>query len=194
MANNSISIDFESCEPAPANGFKVFYRPVGSVDEYREAPENYTESPAQWIDTQDPPCTFYEGYMQGDCGGGKLGPVSTFITNVICTAESGSESESGSVSGSGSGSESEPGGGGGEPSDPINVNYAFTEPGVCEGFAALVYVTLPATDVATGLIVYTDPGLTTPLTGVSFITNSVGTIFNINSVTGEVGLPTGNVC
>lgn len=191
MANNTIRIAFEGCEPLPSEGFKIFYRPVGSEEAYREAPENYVNSPAEWTDTLDPVCTQYEGYMQGDCGGGKLGPAVTFLTDVICSDESSSD---GSGSESGSGSASEPGGGGGEPSDPINVNLAFTEPGVCEGFAALVYVTLPATDVATGLIVYTDNGLTTPLTGFSFITNSVGTIFNINSGTGEVGIPTGNVC
>ncbi len=95
MANNTIRIAFEGCEPLPSEGFKIFYRPVGNLGEYREAPENYIDSPAEWVDTMDPAGTIYEGYMQGDCGGGKLGPAVTFVTTLIDggSGSDGSESE-----------------------------------------------------------------------------------------------------
>jgi hypothetical protein len=100
MADNTIVIEFEPCEPAPADGYKIFYRPIGSVAAYREAPQNFTTSPAEWIDALDLFGTVYEGYIQGDCGGGKLGPTVTFVTDGGGGSGSGSSSESGSESGS----------------------------------------------------------------------------------------------
>ena len=48
---------------------------------------------------------------------------------------------------------------------------------------------------ATGVTMYQDAGLTTPVTGFTFIANaSTGEIFQISSVTGLVGSDTGNSC
>lgn len=91
MANNTIVINFQPCEPAPADGYLVKYRPQGSTGPYRTHPERFTSSPAIIFSTVDPADTSYEGTIQGDCGGGKLGvPVRWYANNQ----ESGSESES----------------------------------------------------------------------------------------------------
>lgn len=84
MAINTITLEFEPCEPAPANGYAIHYRPIGSVGPYRTWP-NVTASPAVIVDeNDDPPGTDYEGYIQGDCGGDVLGvqvPWATAIDN-----------------------------------------------------------------------------------------------------------------
>lgn len=76
MAENTIIIEFIPCEPAPANGYLVKYRPLGSLGEYRVVSPNQTESPIVIVDENDPPGTSYEGTIQGDCGGGIFGPPS----------------------------------------------------------------------------------------------------------------------
>lgn len=99
MASNTISIYFDPCEPAPAGGYLVTYRRVGTSD-FLTWPTNFFSSPAQFV-VEGPPGASYEGFIRGDCGGGKLGvPISW-------TAENG-ESFSGGGSGSGSGSGSGP--------------------------------------------------------------------------------------
>jgi hypothetical protein len=47
---------------------------------------------------------------------------------------------------------------------------------------------------ATGVTMYSDIGLTTPVTGFTFIANQAGNIFGINTSTGVVGSDTGNSC
>lgn len=49
--------------------------------------------------------------------------------------------------------------------------------------------------LGTGITIYTNAGLTIPLTGYVYIANSTnGEIFQINSITGLVGIDTGTVC
>ena len=72
MAQNIILLDFQPCEPAPVNGYKITYRPLGSDDDYRTWPNVFT-SPVEIIDNNDPPGTSYEGLIQGDCGNGLMG-------------------------------------------------------------------------------------------------------------------------
>ncbi len=49
--------------------------------------------------------------------------------------------------------------------------------------------------ITTGKTIYTDAGLTTPLIGYDYISNiAIGTIYNLDSLTGVVGLNTGNSC
>lgn len=93
MATNTITIEFQPCQPTPGAGYQVSYRPLGSDEDYRVAPANFTASPAVIVDTLDAPGTEYEGFVQGDCGGGRLGVRSRFATG---TQESPSESGSGS--------------------------------------------------------------------------------------------------
>jgi hypothetical protein len=47
---------------------------------------------------------------------------------------------------------------------------------------------------APGVVVYTDAGLTTPAISKQYIADSSGIIYNLNAVTGLVGLATGNAC
>lgn len=115
MARNEITIDFEPCQPAPANGYKVMYRPLGSSEPLRDG-GNVFVSPAVIVTTLDLFGTSYEGTIQGDCGDDMLGlPVHWEAVNN--SEESGSapvdESTSGSVGGC----------------DPLPVSWDFTRIG-----------------------------------------------------------------
>lgn len=70
MADNTITIEFRPCEPTPAAGYLIRYRPV-SGGAYRE--RHVFSSPATWVDHSDPVGTSYEGFINGDCGNGQLG-------------------------------------------------------------------------------------------------------------------------
>lgn len=70
--------------------------------------------------------------------------------------------------------------------------YATVEADICGATPTTLYY-LGA--FGTGTIVYTDSGLTTPLTGFSFIAESaLDFIYNLNSGTGQVNTSTGNTC
>jgi hypothetical protein len=73
MAENTIHIFFQPCEPAPANGYRITYRPQGSDEDLRTWPTNFVGSPAIFVDTLDALGTEYEGFIQGDCGDVGLG-------------------------------------------------------------------------------------------------------------------------
>ena len=71
---NQITIIFEPCSPAPANGYVVQYRPVGSSDPYTEYPDHFFSSPIVFNDGgAEPDGTEYEGFLFSDCGGGNFG-------------------------------------------------------------------------------------------------------------------------
>jgi hypothetical protein len=89
MANNTITITFTPCEPAPANGYRVRYRPFGGI-EFRTWPVRFLTSPAVFTDEEDPIGTSYEGYIEGDCGDGILGLQ---IPWVALNSDSGGGSE-----------------------------------------------------------------------------------------------------
>lgn len=91
MANNTITIHFTPCGIAPASGYVIRYRPAGSGGAYRES-VNFFESPAIIVDTNDPLNTEYEGFLQSDCGGGKLGPEIPWNTGGGSVSASESES------------------------------------------------------------------------------------------------------
>lgn len=94
MALNTITIEFTPCEPTPANGYRIYYRPVGG-GAYRFHPDRFYVSPAVFTDEEDPIGTSYEGFIQGDCGGEKYGlPIPWTAENN----ESGGGSGSGSIS------------------------------------------------------------------------------------------------
>lgn len=80
MANNTITVLFTPCEPAPVNGYKISYRPSGSSGDYRVWPVNFQSSPAVFTDPSDALGTQYEGFVQGDCGGDGLGVPSRWST------------------------------------------------------------------------------------------------------------------
>ncbi len=70
---NFVTICFKPCEPTPADGYQVHYRPAGSIDDLRVWPVNFSHSPAQLLVNVDPEGTQYEGFIYGDCGNGQLG-------------------------------------------------------------------------------------------------------------------------
>lgn len=92
MAQNTITITFTPCTPAPASGYTIRYRPVGDVA-YRTV-LNVFGSPAVIVDNNDPLGTEYEGFLQSDCGGGKLGPEVPWSVGGGGNSGSGSESVS----------------------------------------------------------------------------------------------------
>lgn len=79
MANNKITINFTPCTPAPANGYRVLYRPAGSTIPYRNA-GNFTSSPIVINDTLDAGGTDYEGVLQSQCGTNTFGVQVPFTT------------------------------------------------------------------------------------------------------------------
>lgn len=176
MANNTITISFEPCEPAPANGYRVTYRPIGGGD-YRTYPSNFISSPAVIVDDQDPIGTSYEGFIEGDCGDGKFGlPVRWQAVNEEAPSQSGSGSESASAL-----------------SNPFKLG-SMTEV-LCASIPVNLFWEGPGAALVPGNTMYTDSMLTTPVTGFSLIADSVGTeIFNLNSGTGVVGSTTGSGC
>lgn len=189
MATNNIYIEFIPCEPTPVNGFKISYRPVGGGG-YRVAPANFYTSPAVIVDNSDPVGTSYEGFMQGDCGPGKLGIMIPFIAHN--NDSSGSGSESGSQSGSASGSESE------SESVPafigLDVGASNALESICASFGINVWLLAPNTSLATGLTVYSSPNLLDLYTGKEYIKDSGGIVYNLDPVTAVVGSPTGDAC
>lgn len=62
---------------------------------------------------------------------------------------------------------------------------------ICGDSPVTLYSSIP---FATGVTMYTNPGLTTPVTGFLFIANNSGNIYNINTSNGVVGSNTGSTC
>jgi len=82
---------------------------------------------------------------------------------------------------------------------PVNstgyvARYNNNEATVCSAAEITVYI--PSTDsFTTGTTVYIDASLNTPLTGFTFISETVSaTIWNLDSSTGVIGTSTGNAC
>lgn len=63
---NQITINFETCTPAPINGYNVIWRIKGSSDIFQDA-GNFTSSPAIFTDGVNPDDTAYEGFIRADC-------------------------------------------------------------------------------------------------------------------------------
>lgn len=167
VATNHIIINFTLCSPTPFGGYIIKYRPVGDVGPYRDAPGNpYTTSPAEWDDTLDDTDVQYEGYIQSDCGDGNLGEQVPFTTE--------------------------------SPVDPPLSNpfkLGTNSTNVCDPGITVLYWAGPGAALVPGNTMYLDSGLTTPVTGFSYISDSVGTeIFNLDSGTGVVGSTTGVGC
>jgi len=70
---NEITVYFAPCEPAPIEGYRIKYRPVGGGP-YLTWPVNFPGSPAVFNDGgEQPDGTFYEGTVEADCGNGIFG-------------------------------------------------------------------------------------------------------------------------
>lgn len=64
--SNTITVDFIPCTPAPANGYNLQWRVLGSGDPYTDE-GNFSSSPAIFTDAINPAGTCYEVVMQSDC-------------------------------------------------------------------------------------------------------------------------------
>lgn len=114
MAQNQISISFQECEPTPALGYQIKYRPLGSGGPFRTWPVLFTESPAVFVDNLDPELTDYEGTIQAICSETERSiPIPWVSYNNESPSQVESESESASES------ESEP--------CAASINWDFTE-------------------------------------------------------------------
>lgn len=71
------------------------------------------------------------------------------------------------------------------------ARYATTQGSVCSASPAVVYL---SGTFGTGVTVYTDPSLSTALTGYNYISFEGGEIYNLNSTSAQVGAGTGDVC
>lgn len=77
----------------------------------------------------------------------------------------------------------------------IETKYAINSGDICGSLEQTVYISPIYTAIAAGITVYSDSGLTTPLTGFNFILGGLGgEVFSIDSTTGIVGLSTGLTC
>lgn len=81
-----VCVSFNPCEPAPANGYFLYYRIAGSGGAFTAA-SDYGSSPA-CFNTEDPEGTQYEGYIYSDCGGGIVGNNVTWSTGGPATTVS----------------------------------------------------------------------------------------------------------
>lgn len=85
-------------------------------------------------------------------------------------------------------------GGGGGGYNVIQLAESNDENTICSIKATLYFIDDQYTGLSAGVIIYTNPSLTTPLTGVSYVRNNAGIIFAVDDLTGEVLGETGNVC
>src|SRR6188768_315052 len=90
---NTITINFISCTPAPANGYRLTWRVAGSSDPYTDE-GFFTESPIVIVDPVNPEGTCVEGFIQSDCS--ESGESGSLVGNAIpwqteCPEESGAE-------------------------------------------------------------------------------------------------------
>lgn len=77
----------------------------------------------------------------------------------------------------------------------IQATWGETIAAPCSAFLGYVYLEPPNTFITTGIIVYTDPAMTSPLTGALFIEGyPSGNIYAIDPGTGLVGADTGLAC
>jgi len=78
------------------------------------------------------------------------------------------------------------------PGDAIVISGGALLVDAC-GIGVVMFTQLGA-DIITGTIIYTNNTLTTPITGWNYVSDNAGQIYNIDSVTGVIGIYTGSNC
>lgn len=79
-------------------------------------------------------------------------------------------------------------------STPYLARYNNDVGSICSAQEQVVFIANGNT-FTTGTTVYTDAGLTNPLVGFTYLSETVsGTVWNINSSTGVIGTSTGDAC
>lgn len=79
------------------------------------------------------------------------------------------------------------------PGTEWTVQYDVSSATICAAPGSFVYTEL-GSGIFPGVTIYTDPSLTIPLVGYSFIHYGIGLIYNLNSSTGVVGTSTATFC
>lgn len=171
---NQISVFFDTCDPAPSKGYRVYWRVVGSGALAYLG--NYFISPVVFTD-DSLPGTEYEGIIRSEF----------HDPNLTCTNVPWSTIEdSGSGGGSGSGS--------GEIGFPVYARLEITEGAICGAGLEVVYLDPPYIAIQPGVHLYYDQALTMPVLGFMFVADQTGTIFYLDIDDGRVLSPTGNAC
>lgn len=82
---NQITVNFDTCSPAPVNGYNILWRQKNSALAYMNA-GNFASSPAVFTDDSAyPNGTEFEGYVRSDCGTSFGAPV-YWTTNQDCSS------------------------------------------------------------------------------------------------------------
>lgn len=98
-----IRLFFAPCLPDPAQGYRVRYRPLGSLGAYTTWPTNFFASPAIFvIDEGQPPGTQYEGIIDAECDDDVFGDPKAWTSHAAAESSSAAESASASASASAS--------------------------------------------------------------------------------------------
>jgi hypothetical protein len=84
--------------------------------------------------------------------------------------------------------------GGGGSYTTVQLATSNTENTICAQSPDLYFISGLFNNIAPGVVIYTNPTLTTPLVGFSFVKNNAGTIYYLDDSDGTVGVPTGNTC
>jgi hypothetical protein len=84
------------------------------------------------------------------------------------------------------------GGGGGY--NTVQLAVSNVEGVICAQSPNLYFISNIYSNIAQGVVIYTNPLLTVPLVGYSFVKNNAGTIYYLDDANGTVGVPTGNTC
>ena len=84
--------------------------------------------------------------------------------------------------------------GGGGSYTTVQLATSNTENTICAQSPNLYFISGSLTNIAPGVVIYTNPLLTQPLAGFSFVKNNAGTIYYLDDTNGTVGSATGNTC
>ena len=173
--SNTISVNFIPCNPAPANGYKITWRVVGSGDPYTEA-GFFTETPAIFSDPAGTEGQCYEGFIQSDCSdsgesGSVVGQAVAWSTPCEESGDSGS-------------------------SLAFLVRAADGAGAICDQPAMIVY-TAPGGSISLGNFIYFDAALTMPVDSYFYVVEGnpgmAGIIYEV-STGGEIVANSGLSC
>lgn len=173
---NRITVNFQPCTPAPAKGYKIYYRLVGAGGPLNYL-GNYYSSPVVFRDDSGYPSD-YEGIIVAELNGD------------LCPAVNWSTAGGGG-GGGGSGS----GSGGIGIGYPIEVRLGTDVAACCSGDISTVYVESAMPTIEYGVFVFWDAQLTSRVTGYLYIADAgVGVIHLLGITNGKVLAPEGTAC
>lgn len=84
--------------------------------------------------------------------------------------------------------------GGGGSYKTVQLATSNSENTICAESPNLYFISGSYNNIAPGVVIYTNPLLTQPLVGYSFVKNNAGTIYYLDDTNGTVGAATGNSC